>query len=63
MAKVCLNPSPSLLTPLGMPTLFRVQAGENFLKGVPKDNFQKIFIISLKPKGGQRENFQSSALT
>jgi hypothetical protein len=37
-----------------MPTLFGVLAGENFLKGVPKDNFQKFFIISLKTKGGPK---------
>jgi hypothetical protein len=38
----------------GMPTLYRVKAGENFLKGVPKDNFWIIilFIKSLKTKGG-----------
>jgi len=37
-----------------MPTLFRVKAEEKFLKGVPKDNFQKYFIISLKTKGGPK---------
>jgi hypothetical protein len=39
---------------VGMPTLFGVQGGENFLKGVPKDNFRKFFVISLKTKGGTK---------
>jgi len=36
---------------VGMPTLYRVKAGENFLKGVPKDHFRILFITSLKTKG------------
>jgi hypothetical protein len=40
-----------------MPTLFRIKAGEKFLKGVPKDNFRILFIISLKTKEGTKENF------
>jgi hypothetical protein len=34
-----------------MPTLLQVKAGEKFLKGVPKDNFRKLFIFNLKTKG------------
>ena len=39
---------------IGMPTLYGVKAGENFSKGVPKDNFRTFFIISLKTKGGTK---------
>jgi hypothetical protein len=39
---------------VGMPTLYGVKAGENFLKGVTKDNFSKLFIMSLKTKGGTK---------
>jgi hypothetical protein len=34
-----------------MLTLYRVKAGENFLEGVPKDNFRILFKTSLKTKG------------
>jgi hypothetical protein len=37
-----------------MPTLYRVKAGENFLKAVLKDNFRILFITSLKTKGGTK---------
>ncbi len=40
-----------------MPTLFGVKAGEKFSKGVPKDFFRKLFIISLKTKGGTKGKF------
>jgi hypothetical protein len=40
-----------------MPTLYQVKAGENFLKGVPKDNFRKLFLIRLKIKSGPEEIF------
>jgi len=47
-----------------MPTLFQIKAGEKFLKGVPKDNFRILFIISLKTKERTNgKNFQSPALT
>jgi hypothetical protein len=32
---------------LGMPTLYRAKTGENFLKGVPMDNFRILFIADL----------------
>jgi hypothetical protein len=34
-----------------MPTLYRVKARKNFLKGVPKDNFGVLLITNLKTKG------------
>jgi hypothetical protein len=37
-----------------MPTLCVAKAGEKFLKGVPKDNFRKLFIMRLKTKGGTK---------
>jgi hypothetical protein len=39
---------------IGMPTLYRVKALENFLKGVTKDNFRILFTTSLKTKGGTK---------
>jgi hypothetical protein len=42
---------------LGMPTLHEVKAGEKFLKGLPKDNFRKLFIFSLKSKGEVKGKF------
>jgi hypothetical protein len=46
-----------------MQTLYRVKAGENFLKGLPNDNFRMLFIINLKAKGEPKEIFLSPALT
>ncbi len=49
---------------VGKPTLNRVKAGENFLKVVPKDHFQKFFIFSLKTKGLTKgKSFLFPALT
>ncbi len=39
---------------IGMQTLYRVKAGENFLKGALKDSFRILFITSLKTKGGPK---------
>jgi hypothetical protein len=44
-----------------MSTLFRVKAGEKSFKGIPKDNFRILFIISLKTKGRLKEKFSISS--
>jgi hypothetical protein len=46
---------------IGIPTLYRIKAGEKFSKGVPKDIFRKFSIISLKPKGGPNGKFSTSS--
>ncbi len=44
-----------------MPTLYRVKARENLLKGAPKDNFRILFITILKAKGEPKEKFSISS--
>jgi hypothetical protein len=40
-----------------MPTLYRIKAGEIFLKGVPNDHFLILFMMSLKIEGTKGTNF------